>query len=136
MYKPEISADSTLKDTLHLLQEVSAYLKRLPHVPITAELVRKVDAHLQSPETISSLRLAHEHEKMETARCATVLSSLGMPLIEFEVYPHSLKVQITPVRHFQASAIDQLFAKQSLELPLVPALEHLKLFSRKRTATD
>lgn len=120
MKAPEISTQATLNDTLQLLEEVSAYLKRLPLVPITAELVRKVDAHLQSPETVSAHRLSQEHERAQRARRGCIVTPLGLPLVEVEVYADRVQIQVTEIEHFRQTAIDRLLAHGMLELPLGP----------------
>ncbi|CAN7636742.1 hypothetical protein LJR129_004906 [Acidovorax sp. LjRoot129] len=132
MTTPEISAEATLNDTLKLLEEVSAYLKRLPHVPITAELVRKLDAHLQTPETMSARRLAEEHERAQRARGAAILSPLGVPLVELEVYADRVKIQITPVEQFQGHAFQRLVSREFIELPLGPPREGGSVFRRRK----
>ncbi|WP_139019262.1 hypothetical protein [Acidovorax sp. NO-1] len=105
---------------MKLLEEVSQYLKRLPHVPVTAQMVRKIDAHLESPQTISARRLASEHERAQGARSAVFLDPLGVPLVELEVYADRVTLQITPDHHFRSVAIARLQARDVLELPLVP----------------
>ena len=123
MNAPDASAQATLTDTLKLLEEVSTYLKRLPHVPVTAQLVRKIDAHLESPETISARRLATEHERAQGARSAVFFDALGVPLVELEVYADRVTIQITPLEHFRSVAIARLQTRDVLDLPLVPLRE-------------
>lgn len=79
-----------LQDALKLLADVSAYLKRLPHVPMTRELINRVDAYTADPQTHSAQRreaeTIHETQMRHQARGAITRSpTLCLPVIELSV---------------------------------------------------
>lgn len=44
-----ISTDEKLRETLAVLQEAVEYMRRLPPVPVTIEMCRKLQRHLDDP---------------------------------------------------------------------------------------
>ena len=54
MQSPSLSPEDALvlADSLKMLAEVSDYLKRMPAVPATLQLVRSIDKHLEDPKTL------------------------------------------------------------------------------------
>ena len=87
-----------LQDALQILGDVSAYLKRLPHVPVTRELINRVDAYLSSPETHTAQRLASEQASesylRHQIRTAATCSALGLPIIELSVQGDIAKISL------------------------------------------
>ena len=85
----EVSTDSVLQDALILLDEVSSYLKRLPAVPITLQLARKVDAFTADPFRKTAIRIAKEsaseQEMRSQTRSAATFTPAGLPVIQVEV---------------------------------------------------
>lgn len=85
----EVSTDSVLQDALILLDEVSSYLKRLPAVPITLQLARKVDAFTADPFQKTTIRIAKEsaseREMRSQTRSAATFTPAGLPVIQVEV---------------------------------------------------
>lgn len=57
-----------LRSTLELTQEVSQYLKRLPPVPVTRQLIDRIDHHLGHAETLAAVNLAKQIEQEGNAR--------------------------------------------------------------------
>jgi len=80
---------AALQDALRLLGEVSDYLKRLPHVPITRKLIDRIDAHVANPEVLAAERQAREHSAETELRCMTrvagAYTAVGTPLVQVEV---------------------------------------------------
>lgn len=68
-----------------LLQEVMNYLLRLPAVPTTAALARKVKLHLDQPERRAAERRASEEARMAGLRHGCNFTQIGLPVIEAEV---------------------------------------------------
>lgn len=96
MSESEPSADQVNLDNILLLEEVLAYLKRLPNVPVTVELARKVMAHLENPVTATAHRRAAEDERMRSARRGGVYGVVtGLPLVEVVVYPDAVQLRLT-----------------------------------------
>lgn len=69
-------------ETLQLLQEAVDYLNRLPAVPVTRELSRKLQAHLDAPHVLGAQREAAFAEHEASIRHGRVYSPVGQPLFE------------------------------------------------------
>lgn len=97
-YQTEALTSSTLQDTLQLLGEVSEYLKRLPHVPVTRQLIDRIDAHILSPETHTarrlSMELSAETELRQMTRVAASYTASGLPIIEVAVQGDSVRMKL------------------------------------------
>ena len=78
----QVSQHSVTLDTLALLQETLDYLNRLPVVPVTHALCRKIAAHLEEPTVASAKRLALENERLANTRVARMYSPAGTLLAE------------------------------------------------------
>lgn len=78
----QVSQHSVTLDTLALLQETLDYLNRLPVVPVTHALCRKIAAHLEEPTVASAKRLALENERLANTRVAQMYSPAGTLLAE------------------------------------------------------
>ena len=85
----EVTTDSVLQDALLLLDEVSSNLKRLPTVPITLQLARKVDGFTADPQRKSAIRVAKEsaaeQEMRSQTRSAATFTAAGLPVIKVAV---------------------------------------------------
>lgn len=89
---------AVLHDTLTLLAEAGAYLKRHSPVPMTVDLVRRIDQHLASPETKASHRVALENaseiELRQQPRLGKSYNVVGLPIVEVIVQGETVKVQV------------------------------------------
>lgn len=115
---------ATLNDTLSLLAEVSQYLQRLPHVPLTKELIDKIDAHVQHPENRTAMRVAGQLEHEAQARCAGVYTVTGLRVFEAEVKGDQLWLKFGPpaIHHHATKLLQrgcelQLESKKAFKLP-------------------
>ena len=85
----QVSTESVLQDALLLLDEVSSYLKRLPTVPVTLQLARKVDDFTADPHRKTAIRIAKEsaseQEMRSQTRSAATFTPAGLPVIQVEV---------------------------------------------------
>jgi hypothetical protein len=118
-----------------MLANVSAYLKRLPPVPVTLDLVRQIDAHLAEPQLLAVKRVARENEREEQlrrlSRSARTYSSSGLPMLQVSVEGESLHLKLhseyveygraSGTLHQQAEDLLQLL-ERGLQLPLTPDL--------------
>lgn len=86
----EVSTKSVTLDTLQLLQETVDYLKRLPVVPVTHALCRKIEAHLADPTVATLRRQALEEEYLEKTRVAQRYGPTGKLLAEVIVTAESV----------------------------------------------
>lgn len=76
-----MQATSSTDPSLALLEETAAYLRRLPLVPSTQELIRKIEAHLASPSSQAAAIPALEPSAWEgqvTTVAGTVLFSVSV----------------------------------------------------------
>lgn len=74
----EFSTDEQHADTLNLLREALEYLERLPTVPLTRELCRRVQHHLDEPLA----RLLEEKRLNEgQLRGAGAFTPAGLPVV-------------------------------------------------------
>ncbi|RKL23997.1 hypothetical protein BFJ63_vAg13959 [Fusarium oxysporum f. sp. narcissi] len=76
-----MQATSSTDPSLALLEETAAYLRRLPLVPSTQELIRKIEAHLASPSRQAAAIAALEPiawEGQVTTVAGTVLFSVSV----------------------------------------------------------
>ncbi len=69
-------------ETLQLLQEAVDYLNRLPPVPVTRELTRKLQAHIDAPHVQGAQREASFAEHEASIRHGRAYSPLGLILFE------------------------------------------------------
>lgn len=77
-----MSQQAVTLETLQLLQETVDYLNRLPPVPVTRELTRKLQAHLDAPHVLGAQREASFAEQEASLRHARSYSPAGLPLFE------------------------------------------------------
>lgn len=106
---------AVLGDTLALLHEASAYLKRLPQVHPTLVLIAKLERHLQAPATATAQRAADRALHEQQARCATENDPYGVPIIEAEVQGDKLRLKLGTPRN-RDRAINLLQAGCELQL--------------------
>lgn len=71
-----MQATSSTEPSLALLSETVAYLRRLPVVPSTQELIRKIEAHLGSPISQEVTPAPTALEGQVTTSAGTVLFSI------------------------------------------------------------
>lgn len=85
-----------ISDTIALLEQCAAYLKRMPPVAVTLGLIRDIENHLAQPETITAQRLASvnakELELRHQVRTARKFSPSGAPLLDVEVHGNHVRV--------------------------------------------
>lgn len=111
--------------SLALLQDVADYLKRLPIVPTTSELRRRIDQHLHAPENAA---IARSHATAGLEFRAGAYTAAGFPLIEAHVVvPTSVRLtsKIHSEDNHQAEherALLELICGDGLHLALSPAL--------------
>lgn len=119
MSEPEIPPDVVLAETLALLREVADYLRRLPLVPVTADFVIKIDAHLSDPTTVAAQKVATRLELERQTRHAGDYTRLGLPKLELTVSAERVKIQVTQDKKLQAAVFAKLRSEDGLDLPLV-----------------
>lgn len=71
--------------TTDLLREVYEYMLRLPAVPTTVDLARRVRAHLDNPSHSVASREAEENLRTREVRHGGNYTPAGIPVIELEV---------------------------------------------------
>lgn len=108
---------AVLGDTLELLAEVSEYLKRLPLVPATRELVNKIEAHQNDPGALTAARIAKQIEAEAQSRVAGIYTPIGSPLVEVEVHRETVRIKIGP-ESVRRGALARLERGQELALTL------------------
>lgn len=94
----EFSPEAIHAETHALLLEALQYLNRLPTVPTTTALVKKIEAHLVDPKAAATLRQtteANELERKKKFAQATVFAPSGAPWIKATVSPAGIKLRIT-----------------------------------------
>jgi hypothetical protein len=94
----KVSTESVLQDALLLLDEVSSYLKRLPTVPVTLQLARKVDGFTADPHRRTAIRIAKETaselEMRSQTRSAVTFTPAGLPLIKVAVNGDVVRISL------------------------------------------
>lgn len=91
MQSPSLSPEDALvlADSLKMLAKVSDYLKRMPAVPATLQLVRRIDKHLEDPKTLVAQRMAEAREKemdlRKQTRSAATYTPAGLPVLQVQV---------------------------------------------------
>lgn len=83
-------------ESLALLQQVAEYLDRLPLVPTTRELCRRIKEHLENPDNVVTKR-AYETAGLQFSGGS--YTAAGFPLIEAHV--------VVPERIYIRSAIPE-----------------------------
>lgn len=126
MNESEPSATQVNLDNILLLEEVLAFLKRLPNVPVTVELAKKVQAHLEDPTVATAHRRAAEDQRMRSARRGGLYGVVtGVPLVELVVFPDSVQLQLTPriadhgrLQKWLADGVEVPLAEGTVDKPL------------------
>lgn len=88
--------ESVTLETLDLLQRTVDYLKRLPTVPVTRELIRDIDAHLSDPGVAAARREAGEAELLASKRVAQWRTPAGQVRFEAVVEGGKVTIQVPP----------------------------------------
>lgn len=102
------SPDAHHAQSLNLLQDVIDYLNRLPVVPTTTELRRRIEQHLQAPE---NALIQRSYASAGLQFKAGAYTAAGFPLLEARVLvPTSvwIKSAIPEEPNFQAEHKAQL----------------------------
>ncbi|MES2027396.1 MAG: hypothetical protein V4448_17760 [Pseudomonadota bacterium] len=86
--------ESVTIETLDLLQKTVDYLKRLPKVPITHDLIREIDSHLANPGVSAARREAETQELLASMRVAQQFSPAGLVLFEVVVEASQVTVKV------------------------------------------
>ena len=120
---------AVLGDTLELLAEVSDYLRRLPHVPATKELINKIEAHQNDPGALTAMRIAKQIEAEAQSRVVGLYTPAGLPLIEVEVQADIVRLKIGP-EPVRRGALRRLEEGQEFKLELHDKKEHFALLGR------
>jgi hypothetical protein len=77
--------DAITLGTLDLLQQVADYLRRLPVVPATHSLIKKIDAHLADPNVAAEKREAKSAEFQASKRTGGRYTPVGFPVFHVVV---------------------------------------------------
>ena len=120
---------AVLGDTLELLAEVSDYLGRLPHVPVTKELINKIEAHQNNPGALTAMRIAKQIEAEAQSRVVGLYTPAGLPLIEVEVQADMVRLKIGP-EPVRRGALRRLEEGREFKLELHDKKEHFALLGR------
>lgn len=87
-----------ISDTFTLLEQCAAYLRRMPPVQVTLEMIRKIEGHLAQPEVFTAQRLASlngkEMELRHQVRTARTLAPSGAPLFEVEIQGNRVRMRV------------------------------------------
>lgn len=87
-----------ISDTFTLLEQCAAYLKRMPPVQVTLEMIRKIEGHLAQPEVFTAQRLASlnakEMELRHQVRTGRSFAPSGAPLFEVEIHGNHVRVRV------------------------------------------
>ena len=120
---------AVLGDTLDLLAEVSDYLGRLPHIPVTKELIGKIEAHQNDPGALTAMRIAKQIETEAQSRVVGLYTPAGLPLMEVEVQADMVRIKIglEPIRRGVLRRLEQ---GQEFKLQLHDKKEHFALLGR------
>ncbi len=93
---------AALQDALALLEEAVEYLKRLPSVPATYHLIKKIESFTNDPICITARRISRDHsretELRKSVRCASLSTQQGLPLVQIEVQEDRVRVVISKWR--------------------------------------
>ena len=90
----QLSPESVTLDTLQLLRETVDYLKRLPVVPVTHVLCKKIEAHLADPTVATVARKAEETERLARTRVARRYGPAGNLMVEVAVSAEDVTYRI------------------------------------------
>jgi hypothetical protein len=96
----QFSDDEKHKATLDLLREVADFLDRLPPVPVTRDMSRKVRAHLEEP---TQRLVEHVEHERKTKRRGETFTPAGLPLLAAE-----LREQLVTVKRLGALPREEL----------------------------
>ena len=87
-----------ISDTFTLLEQCATYLRRMPPVQLTLEMIRKIEDHLAQPEVFTVQRLASlnskEMELRHQVRTARNFAPSGAPLFEVEIQGNRVRVRV------------------------------------------
>lgn len=100
-------------DTLKLLQETVDYLERLPIVPMTRSLCKKIEAHLADPSVVSAKRAALEAEQLAKTRVAQRYGPVGDLMAEVIVTAESVTYRFPEI--LTMKSLDRLRTGETLK---------------------
>ncbi|MDP3521282.1 MAG: hypothetical protein Q8S02_11740 [Hydrogenophaga sp.] len=87
-----------ISDTFTLLEQCAAYLRCMPPVQVTLEMIRKIEDHLAQPEVFTAQRLGSLNSKVmelrHQVRTARNFAPSGTPLFEVEVQGNRVRVRV------------------------------------------
>ncbi|MBV7417719.1 hypothetical protein KW830_04555 [Comamonas sp. CMM03] len=93
---------AALHDSLALLEEAVRYLKRLPSVPTTYHLIKRIESFINDPISKTAQRISRDHsteiELRKSVRCASLSTPQGLPLVQVEVQEDRVRVVISKWR--------------------------------------
>ena len=108
--------------TLELLAEVSDYLLRLPPIPVTRDLCRKIDSHLADPQAATIHDAARRASTRNLSGGVYTPQGTALLLADFSGCRLSLRTGIPKSREGEAHAIRTLLAllRESIAIELKP----------------
>ena len=84
-------------ETLGLLRKTVDYLKRLPVVPVTRDLIKEIEAHLADPGVAAARREAEAAELLSSTRVARSFSASGQMRFEAVVEGSTVTIKVPPM---------------------------------------
>lgn len=94
-------------ESLDLLARVKDYLWRLPPVPVTRDLCREIEQHIESPAAAAQASAARRHLRASEARHGGCYSPLGVPLLLIDMEGQSVQIS-TQISHDRARQVAEL----------------------------
>lgn len=97
-----------------MLEEVLEYLLRLPAHPMTVQMARKVQAHLQDPsarvarELTAQLAAAQQADRVVRGGVSSFTPS-GIPVLQVAVYPESVRLSSPAAKEFGSTSKGRSF---------------------------
>lgn len=116
--------ESVTLETLGLLQRTVDYLKRLPVVPVTRNLIKEIEAHLADPGVAAARREAEAAELSSSRRFAQSFSPAGQVRFEALVEGSTVTIKVPPMSLLPGRLdrrLEQLTEGVTMELQAPPA---------------
>lgn len=80
-----------------LLAQTLAYLERLPGIPATVEMARKIKSHLDDPQQAQATRVAQYLDQQNKVRHALVSNPSGIVLFQVRLERDQLSIHTPPL---------------------------------------
>ncbi len=94
--RSRVKQETVTLETLSLLTKTVDYLKRLPAVPVTRDLIKEIEHHLADPSVLAARREAEAADLLSSKRVAQSFGASGQLRFEAVVEGSTVTIKVPP----------------------------------------